>query len=482
MTYQAKQPGGLTDYMFEQDPMQSVRDRNWFNVNWNILALHYDWEISAKTRLNIRTFGMISNRYSLGFLGKINQADPGKEREMIKGDFKNAGIEARILHEYNLGKNKVNKGGFLLGIRYYKGQTVSVQGKAPDGNDADFRFLNEDNVENSYYSFPSQNLAFFVENIFFFGKKWTANAGFRLEHISSASTGYYKQYVIHELNHDTLAVYTIEDDNSLKRLVPLAGAGGSYKTSKRSSLYANFCMNYRAVNFNDIRINNPNIVVDTLIKDEYGSTTELGWRGFLSKYWYADAALFYLFYGNKIGLAPEGVKKIRTNIGDALNQGIELFSEFDFIKSFNDSAKVSATVFVNFSFIKATYISSRETNYIGKKVEYVSPVLLRSGLKLRTDRWQIQVQGSYNSAQFSDASNAIEPSGDAVIGEIPAYFVMDLSARFSFKKYFQLEAGINNLLNASYYTRRATAYPGPGILPSDGITLYGTLQFQIRAK
>jgi len=482
MAYLAQQPGGLTDYMFEQDPLQSVRERNWFNVNWNILALHYDWEISTKTRFNIRTFGMISNRYALGFLGKINQADPGGNRELIQGDFKNTGAEARLLHEYFIGESKNSKGGFLVGLRFYKGQTISIQGKAPDGNDADFQLLNESDVENSYFTFPSQNLALFAENIFFFGKKWTLNTGIRLEHISSASKGFYKQYVIHELNHDTLAVYKIEDDNSLQRLVPLAGIGGSYKTGKRSNVYSNFCMNYRAVNFNDIRVNNPNIIVDTLIADEYGSTTELGWRGFFTKYWYADVAMFYLFYGNKIGLAPEGVKKIRTNIGDAINKGVELFTEFDFIKTFNDSAKVSSTIFLNFSYIDAKYIRSRESNYIGKELEYVSPILLRSGFKIRTEKWQLQVQGSYNSKQFSDASNAVEPSGDAVIGVIPSYFVLDLSARYSFKKNFQLEAGVNNLLNETYYTRRATAYPGPGILPSDGITIYGTIQFQISAK
>ena len=121
---------------------------------------------------------------------------------------------------------------------------------------------------------------------------------------------------------------------------------------------------------------------------------------------------------------------------------------------------------------------SREKNYVGNQVEYVSPVLIRGGLKIRSKNWQFQTQASYNSAQFSDASNAIEPSGDAVIGEIPAYFVVDLSARYSFKYGLQLELGVNNLLNNQYYTRRATAYPGPGILPSDGITIYGTLQYK----
>jgi Fe(3+) dicitrate transport protein len=105
--------------------------------------------------------------------------------------------------------------------------------------------------------------------------------------------------------------------------------------------------------------------------------------------------------------------------------------------------------------------------------------LLRAGLKIRSDRWSAQLQGSYNSSQFADASNAIEPSGDAVIGQIPAYFVVDFSARYAFKRFFQVEFGINNMLNSSYYTRRATAYPGPGILPSDGINFYTTLQFKL---
>lgn len=479
MSYLAQQPGGLSDKQFEEDPTQSIRERNWFKVDWNVLALHYDWELSSSTRVNVRTFGMLSQRLSLGYLGQINKADPGGSREMIQGDFQNAGAEARFLHRYrfNLGGTKVFSA-FLAGARYYRGNTTSIQGLAPTGRDADFSLLHPDDVEHSSYTFPSENIAGFFENIWFIGGKWTVNAGLRLEHIKSASEGFYKRYVI-ALNQDTIATYKIEDGNALSRFVPLGGIGGSFKTGKLSSAYVNTCMNYRAINFTDIRINNPNIVVDTNIRDEYGFTAELGWRGFVIPYLYTDVALFYLYYGDKIGLAPEGVKKIRTNIGDAVNKGIELFAEFDYIKAFNDSAKVSSSVFVNCSYIDARYIRSLEPNYIGKQVEYVSPVLLRGGIKLRHDRWSVQVQGSYNSRQFADASNAVEPSGDAVIGEIPAYLVVDLSARCSLRKHFQLEAGVNNLLNASYYTRRATAYPGPGILPSDGINFYATLQFKI---
>lgn len=487
MDYLAKQAGGLTDLMFEEDPKQSIRNRNWFNVKWNMLALHYNWEISGKSHFNVRAFGMLSERKSLGFLEKITQSDPGGNRTMIAGEFKNYGIEARYLREYNFHKNeevkKINlHGAFLTGFRYYKGHSTAEQGNAPDGEAADFRYLHPDNLEYSSYDFPSENIAAFAENIFFIGKKWRINAGMRYENISSASTGYYKQYVIHPSNHDTLAIYTFNDDKTVKRQVPLFGFGTSYKAGKRSSLYTNFTQNYRAINFTDIRVTNPNFTVDSLIRDEYGYTAELGFRGLIKRYFIFDIAAFYIFYGDKIGLAPKAgtIYKERTNIGDAQNYGTEVFAEFDFWKAFNDSTENTLSLFVNAAYINANYIQSKETSYIGKKVEYVSSYILKSGLKFKVKGWSFQIQGSYNSEQFTDATNSIEPSGDAVIGLIPSYFVFDFSGRYTFKKYFQIETGVNNFTNQQYFTRRAISYPGPGILPSDGISAYITLQYQFR--
>jgi Fe(3+) dicitrate transport protein len=37
--YLAQQAGGLTDVMFNQNPTQSNRSRNWFAVDWNLFAL-----------------------------------------------------------------------------------------------------------------------------------------------------------------------------------------------------------------------------------------------------------------------------------------------------------------------------------------------------------------------------------------------------------------------------------------------------------
>ena len=65
-----------------------------------------------------------------------------------------------------------------------------------------------------------------------------------------------------------------------------------------------------------------------------------------------------------------------------------------------------------------------------------------------------------------------------MFGEIPSYSVVDLSYKYE-KERFIIEAGVNNLLDRFYFTRRATGYPGPGIIPSDKRNYYLSLQFKI---
>ncbi len=102
MQYLAQQAGGLTDVLFEQNPRQSIRDRNWFAVNWNLGAVNIDYKISDKTKLNSRTFGLYAGRRTVGNLDKINVIDFGQNRTMIDGDFQNFGNETRLLHRYSI--------------------------------------------------------------------------------------------------------------------------------------------------------------------------------------------------------------------------------------------------------------------------------------------------------------------------------------------------------------------------------------------
>jgi len=55
---------------------------------------------------------------------------------------------------------------------------------------------------------------------------------------------------------------------------------------------------------------------------------------------------------------------------------------------------------------------------------------------------------------------------------------MDISANYSWR-FLGFSAGVNNVANASYFTRRAEGYPGPGILPADPVNIYFTLQVKL---
>ncbi len=486
MNYLAKQPGGLTDQEFEEDPRQSNRNRNWFKVNWNLVALNFDWEFSNATKFNLRAFSNISSRSALGWLGRIDRPDLGTERDLIQGQFRNIGGEARILHKYKLGKNY---GAFLFGARVYVGHTNSKQGLANDGDGPDFEFINaEEDLAGSDYNFPSQNYAAFAENIFFITKEISITPGVRFEYITTASEGYWKQYTIHPLTGEILNVQTNTDTLKRSRPVFLAGLGFSYKPSGEKirgklNLYANISQNYRAINFSDIRIINENIQVDPNIQDERGFNADIGIRGIVNKCFYYDFSVFYLQYNDKIGekVVDNQLYKIRTNISDARNIGMELFAEFDFLKCFKPEGKSGLSLFTNISYIDAKYQSSDVSAFNGNRIENVPEYTIRAGIKFKYKRFTTSVQFNYVAQQYTDATNS-EYTPTAIYGLIPAYYVMDFSASYRFKKWFTIEAGVNNFTNNQYFTRRAVSYPGPGIIPSDGIYTYLTLEFKIATK
>ena len=55
---------------------------------------------------------------------------------------------------------------------------------------------------------------------------------------------------------------------------------------------------------------------------------------------------------------------------------------------------------------------------------------------------------------------------------------MDISAKYILNR-IQIEAGVNNLSNEIYFTRRATGYPGPGIIPSPPRNYYLGIQITL---
>lgn len=475
MNYVAQQPGGLTDALFKKDPRQSIRDRNWFRVDWNLVSLNLTYKFSHLTELNVRNFGLLAERDALGNLARINMADFGGNRTLIDGQFRNIGNETRLLHRYNaLGRQHA----LITGFRVYHGTTTSRQGDANDGTGPDFRFLNPEDLEVSDFAFRNQNLAWFAETVFDLTPKLSITPGVRVEYIHTSSEGFRKGKVFDQAGN-LIASPRVDDAREVGRNFVIAGVGVSYKPSSTIELYSNLSQNYRAINFSDLFVDNPNLVVDLNIKDESGYTFDAGMRGSIRKWLSFEVTGFYVSYNDKIGnmysYNSRGQEvRVRGNIADARNVGVESFTE---IRPFTRMKSLSGlSFFVNSAVINAVYKSSERSFMEGKKVEMVPPLMLRAGTTYRRGNFTTTLQFSHTAEHFSDASNATR-SASAVEGIIPAYQVVDLTAGYDWK-FLRLEASCNNMLDQAYFTRRAENYPGPGIIPSEGRGFYVTLQFK----
>ena len=477
MNYLAQQPGGLVDFEFAQNPRQSKRERNWFKVNWNLAALHFDYDFSPKTHLNFRNFVLYAERDALGELGPINRPDPLRERDLIVGQYRNFGSEGRLLHKYQLRNQIAN---FLIGYRYYEGYTRNRQGNASADSDADFRFLNPDNLEQSDYEFPSRNIAFFSENLFNVGKQWTITPGIRYEYIRTASDGYYKQRVFS--GGEVIFEQQLEDARLNERQFALLGLGIGYRFQPEIEIYSNISQNYRSINFSDLAVVNPNLIVDSLLRDESGYNADFGIRGSFAKGLIRfDVSAFYLRYNDRIGLAeivvpdPSTIERLvafRTNIGDARILGLEAYAEADLWRLWKGKdTPFSFRPYLNFSNLNGIYLSGKP-EFIGNQVELIPPVTFKGGVTASYHDFSANYLYTYVHQHFSDATNATLVS-NATRGWIPTYQVMDVSLSYEFGR-FRIQTGINNFTNTFYFTRRATGYPGPGIIPAEGRSWYMT--------
>ncbi|WP_437370823.1 TonB-dependent receptor domain-containing protein [Maribacter litoralis] len=497
LNYLAQQPGGLTDAQFIEDPTFSNRERNWFDVDWKLFSLRLDHKFSTKTDFSLNIFGLDASRSALGFrTNRVSQPDDLEEpRELLIDNFQNWGAEARLLTRYKLGNTE---SALLLGSKIYRTDNNQRQGPGTTASNADFNFADDEfpNYERqSQFNFPNSNLAFFGENIFNISPKLTLTPGFRLEHIKTESIGSYKNIVL-DLAGNPLLNEEVEDNREFDRTFLLLGVGATYKLNSSIEFYGNFSQNYRSVTFSDIRVVNPSYQVDENISDEDGFTADIGFRGRYNNVLSYDVSAFSLLYDNRLGeilksetqtnaLGEEvetgSIVRFRGNIGTAFMYGIESFANWSIKETFlSGSDKLKLNYFVNLAVTNSEYLSSEETNVEGNKVEFIPDVNLKTGLNFGYGNVLGSLQYTYLSSQFTDATNAPQDVNDnqrGIEGEIPAYDILDFSLSYTYKNW-KLETGINNVMDNSYFTRRATGYPGPGIIPSEPRTYYTTLQFK----
>lgn len=374
----------------------------------------------------------------------------------------------RLLHQYNVGENVSS---LAAGIQVMNNDLHRTQlGKGTTGTDYDLTLVNP--AWGRDLHFKTQNFAFFAENNFQILKELSVNVGARMEIGESKMSG----TIIYYLEHPIPV--------TIKHNFPLFGGSFSYNPSDYINIYGGFSQAYRPMIFKDLVPGSTIEKVDPNIKDADGYNAELGFRGnweFLQ--W--DITGFLLQYNNRFGTLAEVDEKgqfytYRTNIGNSLTKGVELFIQGDW--ELQTTMKLS--VFTSTSLMDGQYVSgavksgNNNVDVNGKAIESVPSVISRNGITLSYKNYHISGLYSYTAETYADALNTEIPSSTGALGLVPSYGIIDINASTRVSEMLEIKASVNNLTNEQYFTKRPLFYPGPGVWPSDGRNY--TMSFIVR--
>ena len=477
MTTASQQPGGMTDAQFEGDARQSTRSRNWFSTPWYIPSVSAEYLVSPKTKLSWKAFGTFAERNSVGFMRPIYVEDDFGNRQVDRDFYTTYGSEVRLSTSYMLfGKEQ----SLVAGLRYFDGHIDRKQlGRGTTGSDLDLHIPT--GLFARDLDFSNTNFAAFAEQVFRFSDRFLMTGGVRLEQIQSTMQG--------QLNQVN-GVPQLLAPLTRTRSFALFGAGAEYHVTKNSEFYTNLSQAYRPVLISDLTPPATTDVIDPDLTDSKGYNFDLGYRGSWTPALQFDLSYFHLHYADRIGnvaqLGSNGqITQFRTNLGTSISRGVEGYVEVDPITAIFKSSRVGYIhLFASLAVVNATYgdfdvtsVSNGQIqtrNLQGNRVENAPRKINRFGATYSYTNFSMTWQLSDIGEAFSDASNTVTPNAAATVGLIPAYQVQDLSASWKFWKQHSIKAGVNNLTDARYFTRRAGGYPGPGILPADGRTFYLT--------
>lgn len=457
--------GGLTDAMFAQESQQSLRGRNWFSLDWFVPSFKLDYAWSPSTQLSVNAYALRGQRYSLFNAapvvrsnGDIVEDDPNTTRTQYDDRFRNHGVEVRVIRRYSTG---LGANILAAGVRYYRGKTARLHGQGFAGSEPQFGFsvfpIDRD------LHFTNTNWAGFAENMFRFGQRLTVTPGWRLDLVRSTAHG---PPIVGERIRD--------------RVIPLAGVGATYDLSSVMTLYGNITQAYRATLFNDYWRPDPTIIIDPALKDMKGHVAEFGWRGRYREWLSFDLGGFRVSYGDRLGLitfANPGAPttSMWTNVSDSRNRGFEMLVDADLLRlAAGPSRRSSLIVSSSLAAIDTKYLDG---NLRGNRVEMAAGIIARNSVSYRDRQLSLTVQHSHVGDQFTDASNTLWTI-DGVQGLIPAYQVWDATASYQIGSHYTVRMGVNNITDHRYFTRRATSYPGPGLIPADGRSLHVTFGFR----
>ncbi|RYY62517.1 MAG: TonB-dependent receptor [Chitinophagaceae bacterium] len=469
-------PGGLNDSMFAANPRQATRSRNYFSPDIHVPSVTLNWQLADQTRLSLVTSAVLGKRSSVMYdkptnvMDTINLSTMNYNNRQVDIDrFNSYTAELRILQDYRLGRQTSS---LVAGVQYMNNDLHRTQqGKGTIGSDYDLTLV--DPVWGRDVHLKTSNVAFFAENSFRLTDKLSVNAGGRVEIGETDMSGTIVYYP-----NDWIPV-------KMEHHFPLLGVSVSYKATDRIELYGGWSQAYHPMLFKDLIPASTFEKVDSNIRDARGYNAEVGTRGsFRTIRW--DITGFLLGYENRFGTLSGtdnngAFYTYRTNIGNSLTKGLEVFVQGDWLLG----KKAGISVYTSTAFTEARYtdaaVKSGNDNISirGNRVESSPALITRNGVSLRYHKFVLGALYSYTSKSFADALNTVvPPRATGATGVVPSYGLLDLNASFRFTSSLEVRLNVGNITDKQYFTKRPTFYPGPGIWPSEGRN--GTMTLVVR--
>jgi Fe(3+) dicitrate transport protein len=472
--YRTQVPGPLTDAMFAADPQQATRTRNYYSPDITVPSVTADWRAGARTDVRVQLSGVYGARNSVMLPGFATAPDTllangfFAPRQVDIDNFASQTGELRLIHRFVMGgrAHPLAAGIAVANNRMRRRQ----QGRGTVGTDWTLALSTGDFARDVRYR--TRNVALFAEQVLQLTDRWSVVPGARVERGTTALSGRLAYYAADAL------------PNTITHRFPLLGVRTEVRSRGALTWYGGWSQSYRPQILKDVVPESAIERVNPALKDARGWTAEGGVRGgHVGTGVTFDVGVFRMRYDNRFGSltltdASGAAYVYKTNLGRTITNGLE--ARFDAPLFTRGATQLSA--FTSTALFDATYRAGSvidggvNRSLVGNQVESVPRLQTRNGVQLLSARWSGTLQVSHTSATFADALNTVTPTANGARGRVPAYTLVDLNGGWQWRPDVRIAAGVSNLLDHAYFTKRPTMYPGPGIWPSDGRSLRLTVE------
>ncbi|MCC7052176.1 MAG: TonB-dependent receptor [Gemmatimonadaceae bacterium] len=471
--YLYQQPGPLTDAMFAADPRSSTRSRNWYSPDIVVPSLTLTWVPRASTRATVVASGVFGSRSSVAVGGFANQPDTASAagvyavRQVDIDRYDSRTLELRLLQEFRLLSTPATLAG---GVALSDNDLWRRQrGAGSRGSDYDLELATGAVFQRDLHYLTS-NVAAYSELELRLSPNFCLIPGMRIERGTTRMRG-------------TLAYYDPADTpRDVAHDFPLFGLRAAYKFPGAGEWYTGISQAYRPMILKDLLPETASERTDARIEDARGWSAETGVRHTTRRGVSYDVGVYTMRYANRFGLISlhesDGTPyTYKTNVGTTETYGLEARAALPLGTTHGISVRAfNATALMHARYVAGSVITpTGNVSVKGNEVESAPRVIARGGLTATHERFELTAQVSHVSRTFADALNTVTPSANGATGIVPRYTLVDVQGGLALTRLLRLSGGVNNLLDRQYFTKRPQFYPGPGVWPSDGRSVYLSL-------